>query len=42
LAREIAGLRARTAKERQLNRRVELNLEVKQLELRLAATINSL
>jgi hypothetical protein len=32
LTREIAGLRARAAKEKQLNRRVELNLEIKRLE----------
>jgi hypothetical protein len=33
---EIAVLRTRAAKEKQLNRRVELNLQVKQLESRLA------
>ena len=36
LNREITSLRARAAKEKQLNRRVELNLQVKQLESRLA------
>ncbi len=40
LTREIASLRARAAKETQLNRRVELNLEVKRLESRLAEAIN--
>ena len=35
LSREIAGLRARAAKETQLNRRVEMNLQLKQLESRL-------
>ena len=36
LTREIASLRARAGKETQLNRRVELNLQLKQLESRLA------
>ncbi len=36
LTREIASLRARAGKESQLNRRVELNLQLKQLESRLA------
>jgi hypothetical protein len=36
IEREIAGLRARAAKESQLNRRVELNLQLKQLEARLS------
>ena len=36
LTREIVGLRARAAKEKQLNRRVEINLQIKQLESRLA------
>ncbi len=36
LNREIATLRARAVKESQINRRVELNLQVKQLEFRLA------
>jgi len=40
LNREINSLRARAAKESQLNRRVELNLEVKRLESRLAEAIN--
>lgn len=35
---EIASLRSRAAKEKQLNRRVELNLQIKQLESQLAAT----
>ena len=36
LTREIVGLRARAAKEKQLNCRVEINLQIKQLESRLA------
>jgi len=40
LNREITSLRARAAKEKQLNRRVELNLQVKQLESRLAEAAN--
>jgi hypothetical protein len=36
LSREITSLRARATKEKQLNRRVELNLQVKHLESRLA------
>ncbi len=36
LTREITSLRARAAKETQLNRRVELNLRLKQLQSRLA------
>jgi len=36
LTREIASLRARATKERQLNRRVKLNLELKRLEASLA------
>lgn len=36
LIREITSLRARADKERQLNRRVEINLHLKQLEARLA------
>jgi hypothetical protein len=35
---EIASLRSRAAKEKQLNRRVEINLQIKQLESRLAET----
>lgn len=37
LTREMTSLRARADKETQLNRRVELNLQLKQLESRLAA-----
>lgn len=37
LTREMTSLRARAGKESQLNRRVELNLQLKQLESRLAA-----
>ena len=37
LTREMTTLRARAGKETQLNRRVELNLQLKQLESRLAA-----
>lgn len=40
LTREIASLRARAAKETQLNRRVEFNLQVKELESRLAEAAN--
>jgi len=40
LIREIANLRSRAAKESQLSRRVDLNLQVKQLETRLAETAN--
>lgn len=40
LTRDIISLRARAAKELQLNRRVELNLEVKRLESRRAEAIN--
>jgi hypothetical protein len=36
LTRQIATLRAQTARETQLNRRVELNLEIKRLEAALA------
>ena len=38
LQREIATLRAQAEKEKQLNRRVELNLEIKRLETKLCAT----
>jgi hypothetical protein len=38
LKRDLAILRARADKEKQLNRRVELNLEIKRLEAELAAT----
>jgi hypothetical protein len=37
LQRELDLLRARAAKEKQINRRVELNLELKRLEAELAA-----
>lgn len=40
LTREIASLRARAGKETQLNRRVELNLQLKQLESRLTEAAN--
>ena len=39
LTRDIASLRARATKETQLNRRVELNLEVKRLEVSLTKTL---
>lgn len=39
---EIASLRSRAAKEKQLNRRVELNLQLKQLESRLVETAEAL
>jgi hypothetical protein len=37
IQREITGLRAQAAKEKQINRRVELNLSIQRLETRLAA-----
>ena len=40
LTKEIASLRGRAVKETQLNRRVELNLQLKQLESRLAEALN--
>ena len=40
LTREMAGLRARAAKEKQLNRRVEINLQLQQLESRLSEARN--
>ena len=40
LTREMTSLRARAGKETQLNRRVELNLQLKQLESRLAEAAN--
>lgn len=40
LTREVASLRSRAAKEKQLNRRVEFNLQLKQLESRLAEATN--
>ncbi|MBN2585018.1 MAG: DUF4391 domain-containing protein [Planctomycetes bacterium] len=42
LQREIAGLRAQAAKEKQINRRVDLNLKIKQLEAELAAARQTL
>ena len=41
LQRDIAGLRATAAKEKPVNRRVELNLELKRLETELAATMQT-
>jgi hypothetical protein len=38
LQRELAVLRAKAKKEKQINRRVELNLKIKRLEAELAAT----
>lgn len=37
LAREISGLRAKAAREKQLNRRVDLNLQIQRLEAEIAA-----
>jgi uncharacterized protein DUF4391 len=42
LRREITALRAQTAKEKQLNRRVELNANIKRLEAELVATKKTL
>ena len=42
LQRELAALRAQAEKEKQLNRRVQLNLEIKQLEAKVAATEKTL
>jgi hypothetical protein len=42
LQRDLAVLRARAAKEKQINRRVELNLEIKRLEAEVAAISESL
>ena len=42
LERDLAVLRARALQEKQLNRRVELNLEIKRLEAELAANERSL
>lgn len=42
LLRDISGLRARAAKEKQMNRRVELNLQIRRLEAELAAIANNL
>jgi hypothetical protein len=36
LTREITGLRAKAAREKQLNRRVDLNLEIQRLEVEIA------
>jgi hypothetical protein len=40
ITREIAGVRARADKEKQLNRRVEMNLQLQQLESRLSEARN--
>lgn len=42
LQRDLAGLRGRAEKEKQVNRRVELNLEIKRLEAKVAATAKTL
>lgn len=42
LQRELAALRAQAGKEKQLNRRVQLNLEIKRLEAKVAATEQTL
>jgi len=42
LQRDIASLRSQAAKEKQLNRRVALNLEIKRLEAELAETAKAL
>jgi hypothetical protein len=42
LNRELAALRAQAEREKQLNRRVQLNLEIKRLEAELATTAKSL
>ncbi len=42
LQRNLAALRTQVEKEKQLNRRVELNLEIKRLEAKVAATEQSL
>ena len=42
LQRDLTALRAQAEKEKQLNRRVELNLEIKRLEAKLAATSRTL
>jgi hypothetical protein len=42
LQRDLAVLRAKAKKEKQINRRVELNLEIKRLEAQLAATVKTL
>lgn len=42
IEREIATLRAQAVREKQISRRVELNLAIKRLESELAATANAL
>jgi hypothetical protein len=42
ILREIAGLRAKAAKEKQMNRRVDLNLAIKRLEAELSAATKKL
>ena len=42
LQRDITALRTQAEKEKQINRRVELNLEIKRLEARVAATEQTL
>ena len=42
LQRDLAALRAQAEKEKQLNRRVQLNLEIKRLEAKVAATEKTL
>jgi hypothetical protein len=42
LQRELASLRVQATKEKQLNRRVDLNLQIKRLESKLAAVAQSL
>jgi hypothetical protein len=42
LQRDLVTLRAQAEKEKQLNRRVELNLKIKRLEVELTATVKAL
>ncbi len=42
LNRDLAGLRAQAKRDKQLNRRVELNLEIKRLEAKLAQLVREL
>lgn len=42
LQRDLAALRAQAEKEKQINRRVQLNLEIKRLEAKVAATEQTL
>ena len=42
LMREVAALRSRAEKERQLSRRVELSLEIKRLDSAIAKALESL